>query len=167
MRISVFSSPELQAAILGMKSLEREVRKQTRQGIKAMAQPAWQESVNGNTVTRLEARVLGATARAAVSDQNVQLQSARIGRSLSGGAKPADIVAGAEFGAGARARRIDATSKRGKPYRYTRITTAQFRRRNRSGYVVYPAAAQTIPRIASMVVQTVVRSFHEAIEGRS
>ena len=35
-----------------------------------------------------------------------------------------------------------------------------------TGYVVYPAAAEAIPRIASLWVQTAVRTLHELVEGR-
>ena len=56
--------------------------------------------------------------------------------------------------------------KKGTSYKVTnRHTRRQFRPRNLKGYVVYPAAARIIPRMASLFVQTAVRTFYEAIEG--
>jgi hypothetical protein len=48
----------------------------------------------------------------------------------------------------------------------TRNTTAQFKPRNRSGYVFYPAAKEMIPRLASLWVQTVVKTFADIFEGK-
>lgn len=163
----MLGNDKLLAATIALRTLDRDNRKVIRQQTKAVAGPIWTEAVMGKVSTRLESRVLGSTARVTVSDQNVMLQSARIGRSLTGGAKPADIVAGAEFGSNQGTRRgYTATSRRGRRFTVTRRTQAQFRPRNRKGYVVYPAAAEVIPRIAALWVQTIVRGVHEAFEGR-
>lgn len=165
MRISVFNSAELQATILAMKGMERELAKQVRRVTKAVVDPVWREAVAANASTRLESKALASTARVAVSDQNVTLKSAAIGRKLSGGLLPSQSYHAVEFGGDRAAKRTyEATSSKGKKFKVTRRTQAQLRPRNRKGYVVYPAVAEVIPRIASLWVQTTVRTFYELIE---
>jgi len=167
MRISVFNSRELQGVILAMKSFDREVAKEIRQHTKAMIAPEWTQAVTERAATRLEHRVLAKTARVAVSNQNVTLKSAGVGRKLSGGLLPSQSWHAVEFGGDRTATRTyEARSRKGKNFRVTRRTQAQLRPRNKTGYVVYPAAAEIIPRLASLWTQTVVRTFHEIIERR-
>ncbi|MGV8973384.1 MAG: hypothetical protein ACOH10_13765 [Rhodoglobus sp.] len=168
MRISVFNSAELQSVILAMKGMDRELAKQIRAANKRVIQPVWQEGVRGNAMTRQEVRVLANTARAQVSDQNITLQAAGIGKALSGGAKPAAIAHSVEFGADRSARSTySARSSKGRPYTvHNRRTRAQFRPRNLKGYTAYAAAAASIPRYASLWVQTTIRTFIELIEKR-
>lgn len=169
MRISVFASDELAGAILLLKNMDRDLAREIRRAIKGVGQAEWQEAVRGYTATGLEVAVLANTARIAVSDQNVTLTSASIGRSLSGGAKPSEVVKPTEFGAGQdRVATYTATSKKGKSYQVrNRHTTRQFRAPNRKGYAVYQAAAGIIPRMAALFVQTTVRTFYERFEGKS
>lgn len=165
MRISVFSSKELQATLLALRGFEPELRKQIRAQTKKVAQPIWQEAVRGNADTRLEQRVLGQTARVVVSDQNVTLRAAHIGKPLSGGLDPKRQWAAVEFGADTQAKRkYQAVSSRGKVYTVNRRTSAQLRPRRRNGYVIFPAAAEVIPRLAALWAQTTVRTFHESLE---
>ncbi|ONI63905.1 hypothetical protein ALI44B_04575 [Leifsonia sp. ALI-44-B] len=167
MRISVFNSKELQGVILAMKGFERDLAKQIRRVTKSVVDPEWRKAVAERASTRSEARVLGSTARVAVSDQNVTLKSAAVGRALTGGLKPSENFAGVEFGADQNdVTTYQATSKKGKRFKVTRHTKRQFRPRKKNGYVVMPAAAEIIPRIASLWVQTTIRTFHELIEKR-
>lgn len=166
MRISIFASKELQAVAGAMRSLDRETKKRIRQETKDMAAKEWAREVAETASTRLEHRVLVKTARVRVSDQNVSLSSASIGRSLSGGLKPSESFAAVEFGADQKKVTYTARSRRGRSFRVTRNTRGQLRPRNSKGYVVYPAAANIIPRIASLWVQTVMRTTYEALEGR-
>lgn len=171
MRISVHGSRELQAIIAGARAMPREIRKEMRGRTKAMIDPEWRravaEQVSGHHTPRLASRVLGNTARAQVSDQNVMLRSAHIGRRLSGGLLPSTHYYAVEFGASPDGpTTYEATSRKGKKYQVTRATTRQLPPRNRKGYVVYPAAREVIPRLASLWIQTVVRTVHEQLERR-
>jgi len=167
LRISVHSSRELQAVILALKQVDRELRKQIRQHTRQMVLPEWQRAVSEHAATGFEHRVLGSTARVLVSDQAVTLKAAHIGRALGGGLKPSDLWWAAEFGAN-RDRQRNYTGRRGGttfPVK-GRHTARQLRTRNPKGYVVYPAAADIIPRLASLWVQTAARTIHEAFESR-
>lgn len=167
MRISVLSSRELQATLVALKSLDRDTRGHIRRELKSMAAPEWKQAVAERARTRLQQRVLASTARVAVSDQNVTLKAAHIGRSLSGGGKPSELYGPAEFGAAPSKITYTRRSKRGGSHRVTRTSGTQFTAPNRSGNAVYPAAANIIPRFASLLVQTVVRGMHDAFEGKS
>lgn len=165
MRISVFNSKELQGVLVAMKSFERDLAAQIRKATKAVIAPEWTKSVRENASTRTQQRVLADTSRVAVSDQNVMLKSASVGKALSGGLKPSDDYAAEEFGANrGEYTTYTATSSKGKRYTVKRRTKRQLPTRKKSGHVVFPAAAEIIPRIASLWTQTVVRTFYERFE---
>lgn len=165
MRISVSESRVLQALIAAMKTMDRETAKNIRRFTKSEMDPAWRQAVAEHARTSLDHAVLASTARLAVSDQNVTLKSASVGRSLSGGLSPKADFAAVEFGVNRdKTATYTATSRKGKPFKVTRHTQRQMPPRVRKGRVVYPAAADIIPRLASLWVQTVVRTFHEQLE---
>lgn len=162
LRISVFDSAELQATLLALKGFDKELKKEIRQRTKAIGLPEWKAALAQNSMTLQENRVLVDTARMTVSDQNVTLQSGALAKKLSGGAKASEVSHHVEFGADRNFSR-GVQSSTGKTYK--RHTRRQFRNRNLKGYVVYPAAAGFIPRMASLWVQTTVRTFMETMEG--
>jgi len=166
-RITVFGSKELQATILALKTLDRETRKQIRTHTKAMVDTEWNKALAEQADTRLEHAVLVATGRVRVSDQNVQLTSATVGRTLRGGLNPKTSAAAVEFGADPAVTTYEATSSRGKRYTVRRNTRNQLKARRKTGYVVYPAAAQIIPRIASLWIQTTARTIFDMLERRT
>ena len=143
-RISVFNSKELQGTILLMKGAPREVAKEIRQRTKAMIDPVFREAIQKNASTKLE-KELAVSARVAVSDQNVTLSVGSVGKKLSGGGTVKQLAPMIEFGA---------TKRR------------QFGPRNRRGNVFFPTVAQVIPRVASLWVQTTIKTFYEILERR-
>jgi hypothetical protein len=164
-RISVFASSELRTLLAALKTVPRDVQKNVRQFTKTEALPMWQEEVRANVQSRIEARVLLKTARVRVSNQNVMLESAKIGRSLQGGARPSDLAAGVEFGANQDARTTYmATSRKGKRFTVTRRTQRQFRSWTSNGHVVFPAVRRSIPRFASLWIQTAARTLYDAFD---
>ncbi|WP_248242978.1 hypothetical protein [Microbacterium kunmingense] len=99
------------------------------------------------------------TASVGVSSRNVTLRAG--GLTFKGG-RSADRITGAlEFGGGAD-KVITSRSRKGKAYR--RRLGPAFGPPYRNGRVVYPAARDSIPRFASLWVQTARRTIHEAIE---
>jgi hypothetical protein len=141
-RISLLVSKELQQIVLALKASDATIQKQVRVETKKVVQPAWQEAIGANVHNPLEARVLGNTARASTSNSHglaqVTLQAGRIGKALSGGGKPPQLAAGAEFGS--------------EYYK-------QFGPRSPKGNTFYPALAEVIPRIASLWYQTAIRTL--------
>jgi hypothetical protein len=160
-RIDVQGSQELQDVILALKNSDAEVRKQIRGQTKGNLTRPWLDAIEAEASTTLERRVIAATATVAVSDQNIRIQSAAKGRKLSGGLLPKVDYGPVEFGAAHK--KISYTRD---GHRVTRNTTAQFKPRNRKGYVFYPAAREMIPRLASLWVQTVVKTYADIFEGK-
>ncbi|GLK17743.1 hypothetical protein [Herbiconiux flava] len=167
-QIDAMESRELQALVLSIRRANKAVQGNIRRYTKERIAPEWQRLLAQHAETRLEHRVLVETSRVAVSNQNIKLKSATVGRSLSGGLKPSETYYAAEFGANRNKQVTYQTrSRKGKAYTVTRRTTEQLRLRRRQGYVVYQAAADIIPRIAALWAQTAVRTFRDGLEGKS
>lgn len=165
--LDVYGAPELQAAILGLRQAEKAIQTNVRKYTREKLLPEWKKGLAEHAETRLEHRVLVDTGRVKMSNQNVRLSSGTVGRKLSGGLSPKQGYGPVEFGADrAQKTTYEAVSSRGKRYRVTRRTRAQLRPRRPNGYVFYPTAKALIPRFAALWVQTVVRTFHEGIEGK-
>ena len=159
-RISLLVSKDLQTLLSAIREIPREVAAEIRKHTKVNADPIWQESVRGHTVSRMQVRVLSDTARVAVSDQNVMLRSGGIGKMANG--TPKSVLArGVEFGADPN-KMITSRTKSGTAYQRRR--GRQFNLPRSRGYVVYPAARASIPRLASLWVQTAMRTIHEQFE---
>lgn len=157
--IDVRDSRELQAALLAIRSVPREIRAQIRKHTKAMAQPEWQEGVASRAKSKLDHKVLVKTARVAVRDTNVVLRSGATG-------KLKDLTRPVEFGAN-RDQIEEYSGRRGsKRFKVRRHTARQMAWRRQEGRVVYPTAENLIPRFAALWVQTVIRTFHETWERR-
>ncbi|MEF3405787.1 hypothetical protein [Agromyces sp. CCNWLW203] len=159
-RISLLVSDDLRRLTEVARSLERELAARVRGETKAEAQPIFQESVRANVTTRLQTRVLSDTARVAVSDSNVTLKSATIG-TLSSGVKTGDIAHLVEFGA-TPTKRVSQRSSKGN--RYTRQLGRVVGPPRSRGYVFHPAVRESIPRLASLWMQTAYRTIAETFE---
>lgn len=169
-RISVWNSRELLATILAIRQAPREIQKQIRQQLKSITTPEWQKAMAEQasivSAARVSSRVLVQTARVSVSNQNVRLSSATVGRPLRGGLNPKTEAHALEFGSHDKKTTYTATSTRGKRFSVTRHTARQLPRRNRKGWVFYPAVAEMVPRVAALMAQTTVRVIAEAFEGK-
>lgn len=164
-RISVFASSELRTLLAALKQVPKDVQKQVRQYTKAEAQPIWQNELQSRGASAAQQKVLVKTGRVRVSNQNVMLESGRIGRSLQGGAKPSQVAAGYEFGANGEERTTTmTTSPRGKRYPVTRRTKRQFPSWSSNGRVVFPSTRRAIPRLASLWIQTAARTLFDAFD---
>lgn len=167
MRISIHVSKELQATLQRIRELPTETRKQIRKATKTDALPIWQRSVGEHVETRVENLVLGRTARVAVSDRGVFLQSARIGKPLPGGLSVKQQWHAVEFGGDPNVRRAyEARSRKGTAYTVKRHTQRQLRQRKATGHVIYPAISEAVPAFVSLWMQTVMRAGHEALNGK-
>lgn len=168
MQISVLTSSELRGTIAALKNADKEISKEIRSAVRTVSTPEWQGVVSGNRANPLQQRVLVDTAKVNVSNTNVTLTSANSSKRMRGGATPALLAKGAEFGTTSRDARTTYTgrSRKGKAYQVTRRTKRQMPDRSRT-WVVYKAAEKFIPRMASLYVQTTVRTLHEIIERKS
>lgn len=165
MKISAYASADLGALIGRVARLEPEIRKNIRNQSKRTIIPAWKAELEKNASTTAERRLLANTGKATVTDRNVILRAANAGRGLSGGATPAGDWHAFEFGALHSKVRYQTRSRNGKVYEVTRRTRRQLRRRNKSGYVIFKAISNVVPRAASLWYQTAARTIHETFEG--
>lgn len=125
----------------------------------------WTRAMTRKASTTMERRALVDTARVAVSDQNVRIRSATTRRPVaSGGLRPIEYGTAVEFGVGPGRTATYTSQRKGTRFKVTRNVGRHLRPRRGDGYVFYPAAAEMIPRLASMWVQTTVRTIAEALE---
>lgn len=161
-RISLLVSRDLAVLVQAARSLPAEVSKQFRAHTRRVVEPAFQEEMRDRAGTRLETRVLLDTARVSVSDTNVTLKTATIGKV---GGVPASVLAGAtEFGANPE-RVVETKSRKGTRYK-RRLGTA-FRAPRRKGIVFHPAVQAFIPRAGALWFQTAYRTVAETFEKAS
>ena len=162
--VDVFESRELQAALVALKVLPKEVTVQTRKHTKRLVDAEWRDGLSKRAVSHLQKRVLVDSAVSSVTNSNVSMKSATKGRV---GRNPSHVLAsGSEFGADREAyTRYSRRSKNGGSHTVTRRLRRGFGwHRGRQGRVVFPTAQDLAPRIASMYVQTLLRTTAEAFE---
>lgn len=126
-----------------MQAIDKTFAAAIRKYTKAMAEPEWKAAVARRSSGALEKRVISGTTTIAVSSSNVRMTSGGKGRPLSGGLTMAQAAAPVEFGS----------------FRYP-----QFGPRRRKG-PFYRSAEDMIPRLASLWVQTVMKTTAKAIRG--
>lgn len=153
-QVSVRDSRELQAAVLAIRSVPKEIAKEIRKHTKAMAQPEWQKGLASRAKSRMDDKVLVRTARVQVRDTNVVLRSGATG-------KLKDLTRPVEFGSDREQWNEYESSRKGTRFKVKRHTARQMAWRRKEGRVVYPTANDLIPRFAALWVQTVIRTFHE------
>ena len=152
-RISLLVDSPLRDLAVVYRVVPANVRKQINQATKSAAQPILKTEVAERATTRIQQRTLVDTAKVGVTSRNVFLRA--------GGGKYAALQSAAEFGRPIAAP-IKSRSKRGNAY--TRTTGSLFGERDRRGKVFFPAARDSIPRFASLWIQTSLRELHEAGE---
>lgn len=157
-QIDVRQSREMQAALLALRTVPREIRAQVRKYTRQMVLPEWKKGLESRAVSRLDQKVLVKSSSAQVRDTNVVLRSGAKG-------KLKDITKAVEFGADReKTNSYQGRSPKGKRYPVSRRTARQLAWRREEGRVVYPTANELIPRIASLWVQTIIKTFYEALE---
>jgi len=159
-RISLLVSRDLGTLVQAAGTLDREVRGRLRAHTKQAATPIWTQESAGRAMTRIQARVLVDSARVAVSDTNVTLKSAQVGK-LRSGVMRSVLASPAEFGANPN-KPVRQRSRRGKPY--TRRLGNAFGAPRRKGNVFHPAFRDAVPRVASLWLQTTIRTVAETFE---
>jgi len=162
-RISAFESREIRALLVAMRGVEKDLGKQIRKATRSITEPEWRAELAKTAHTTLQQRVLVATARVTVGDQNLTLKAGQLASRLSSGTPIRELTPAVEFGAN-RDVVVAQESRSGTMYR--RHSRRQLHSREKAGLVAYPAAAAIIPRIAALWVATAVRTLHESVEGR-
>ena len=158
-QISLLIDSPLRDLLLRLRGVDADARKQALSAARKDVGPIWQQELSEHAVTRLQVRVLADSGRVGVSARNIQLKSGAVGK-LSTGAAVSDLARATEFGVPPGVL-IPTHSRRGKAFARRAGTT--FGSRNKEGKVFHPSIDAAIPRITSLVIQTVTRSLLDAL----
>lgn len=165
--LKVGDDARLDAAIFGLKLVERETRNRINRETRAVLKPIWQQELDKQMAgTRaFTSRLLAGRRVAGGNPPVLYAATSRRGVGKSKRLKPNEDGYLAEFGGySTRYSRYRRTSPNGTRHTVERRTMLGLPPRINKGRVVYPAAAETAPRVASLWVQTFVRSVYEAVE---
>jgi hypothetical protein len=163
--IKVGDDARLDAVVFGLKLVGRDVRNQINRTTRAELKPIWQQEIAKQLAGKhpFTVAMLG---KGLVSGGNPPtMRAATSRRALSGGLIPDKDYFLAEFGGRSTLfSKYTRRSKNGVQHSVSRRTMLGLPPTIRRGRVAYPAAAETAPRMASLWVQTFVRSVYEAVE---
>lgn len=164
--ISVGDAPaELKAAVLAMRRADKFIRSDVSSRMRETLNPEWRSEVTHHLTgaAKLEAAMLTPGVRIAPGNPPAFV-AASSSRKIGHGLTPNANAAGYEFGASDGVR--EQHTGRGANKVYKRHVMRHLPRRTRKGRVVYPAAAVMLPRAASYWVQSIIRAFMDAAEGK-
>ncbi len=161
-RISLLIDSPLSRMLLALRTVPEQARKQAQAYANSEGGKIWTEETRDRAGTRLEQRVLVDSARVGVTARNITLRAGGVGN-LSSGTPVSLLANAAEYGMGS-GKEIATKSRKGTPY--TRRVGASFRAPTRRGYVFNPAVRDAIPRITSVIIQSVRRSLFDALDGK-
>lgn len=155
MRLDVRRSAELTALIRVLATIPNEVAKEVRSRSKAVIVPEWRKGLAERAPgERMFHDRLVSPSTAYVSDRNVKLIGGANGK----------FPRETEFGAFREDFAEYTGRRRGRTFAVKRRTQRQFWHFTKAGRVVWPTASDLIPRIASLWIQTTIRTIHETIE---
>lgn len=169
---SAKSLAEFRGAALAMKAVSREVRNDIKRTMRKELNDIWQEEILdrvSRTGSRMDSLVLAKGART-VPGNPAKLVAASSKRPLKGGGGLIPDVEGRayEFGTPTPEREstYDRKTTKGGQAAVTRHASRQLPKATKQGRVVYPAWAETAPRIISVWVQTIVYKASQALENK-
>lgn len=164
--ISAVEGPdEIRAAVLAMKRADKDLRKDINARTRATMGPEWTQGL-ADHVTRTTDRVILAGARIAAGNPP-QLVAGNSKRKVGRALVPVENWPLWEYGTNQHYRHeYTRRSKGGGTHTVKRDTMAGQRRRSRTGYVIGPTVATLLPRLASLWVQTIVRTYLDALDER-
>ena len=165
----IWQSKELQAAILGLKIVEKDLRKEILKRSRELILKDWSDAVSdeismvGGDVyaTRLTMR----NTRVKVGSQGFTLQAATRGtKATSGGLISSQHYYLAEFGADKKV--VPVQGRRGATrYEYKRTVNTGFQRRVKNGRYAFKAAGKIMTRTIALYTQTTIQMIYKAFEG--
>jgi hypothetical protein len=164
---SAASSDTFRAVALALKLIDKDVRNDITRTTRSTLSPIWIGAVKSKVggMPDIDQIVLVRGTRVRPGNP-VQLLASTSRKPLSGGLVPDEYSRGFEFGTDRRDKEstYSRTSTRGNTHEVTRRTTRHLPNRVRKGRAVFPAVAETVPRLTSLWVQIVVRKIYEAHE---
>jgi hypothetical protein len=168
--VSVWDSKEIQAAILGLKIVGKDLRREIIRRSREQILGEWDSSIADNISARggdiYATRLTMKNTRVKVGTQGFTLEAAtRTKKQTSGGLIPATQYHLAEFGANPKV--VPVNGRRGATnYQYKRTVNTGFQKRTKNGRYAFKAAGTMMNRFIAMYVQTSMQMIYEAFEGK-
>lgn len=163
--LSIEGNDELRAVAFGMKYIDRDTKNAVNRATRAELKPIWRAELDAsmagtNTFT---SRLLKGDRVSPGNPPTLYAATSKRGIGKSKRLNPAEHYYLAEFGArDSLYRRYTRKSDNGGSHQVKRRTNTGLPLQASKGRVVYPAAKQAIPRLASLWVQTFVKSVSDA-----
>lgn len=168
MGVTVWDSKEIQAAIIALKIVNKELRREIIKRSRETILNEWDSAIADNIsmvggdiyATRLVMK----NTRVKVGTQGFTLEAAtRTKKQTSGGLVPANDYYLAEFGADKKV--VPVQGRRGTTrYEYKRTVNTGFQARTQRGRYAYKAAGKLMTRFIAMYTQTAIQMVYEAFE---
>lgn len=163
--LKVGDTPELRAAVLAMKGVDKTVRSRISKATVGTMGPEWKSLVMGKAHTSWDKRIIVPGTR--IAGGNPPTAVAANSRRKVGRLIPSENWRGFEFGADRNAfSRYSRRSSKGTVHTVERRTMRHMPPRAPKGRIVYPAFAEIAPRMVSLWVQIIVKTVHDAAEGK-
>jgi len=168
--LSVGDDRVLKAAVLAFKAADRDLRADINRATREKMNPVWRDVVQSRAAGQggLTSRMLGAGAKIAAGNPPVA-KAAQSTRKVGRGLVPADDYGPWEFGVPNREKFTRYTRRNrvaGGSHKVRRRTMRGLPSKASGGRVVYPAWSEVAPRMVSLWVQLIVKTYHDAAEGR-
>jgi hypothetical protein len=166
--IDVRESPELQAAIIGLRRMRSDLRPALYKEARAQVGGLWLPALRARATTLLEQKVMLAGARVKTSSTGFSVLAANSNKKLRGGLIPSINTnwAGAEFGAKNKTVTYRRRSVLGRMHSVTRTVGAQWRSRVKDGRIAFDAASEIGTKLVAVWVVTVVTQIRDAARGK-
>jgi hypothetical protein len=164
---SVQALAEFRGAALAIKAAPREIRNAINKSVRAEGNDIWRQAVAARATSKMDRLVLVKGARIQPGNP-ARAVAASSRRALADGLVPDTDARAWEFGT-TQPEHQDTYTRRtrgGASAKVTRHVKRQLPRATNRGRVVYPAWADTAPRLVALWVQTIVRIIHESIDGK-
>ena len=168
-RVNRGSQDRLKAARAAFRSLPAGIKTEFRKAQRAEIGAIWKAEVDkklSRTVTPSQRLVLssGVRVQAGLPAALVLASGKKV---MSGGGTPSLLAKPMEFGSNRQANftRYNRKSRNGGTHQVLRRTSAQMPAARKSGYVAYPAAAETIKRLTPLWVTSFQQQIYRATSG--
>jgi hypothetical protein len=166
--VTIWDSKEIQAAILGLKIVGKDLRREILKRSREQILDEWDSTIADNISTVggdiYATRLVMKNTRVKVGTQGFTLEAAtRTKKQTSGGLVPANDYYLAEFGA--TPKQVPVQGRRGATrYEYKRTVNTGFQQRTKRGRYAFKAAGTMMNRFIAMYVQTSIQMIYEAFE---
>lgn len=162
-RVRIEGVREMQAAVVALRAIDKDMRRDLNKGTRAVVGPVWKQAVESNATRAMDRTVLVPGTRVNVGSRP-SLIAASSRKTLRGGLVPTDSWKAYEFG-GLRGKTTKYRGRRGgRSFDVERRTKRQLPEFRKGGRVLYPAVADVAPRVFALWAQTVVRLVYKAFE---